>query len=572
MSLSRRRFLESASAAVLGTAANLSGSARSAASQEGEVLYNGVRLPRQWPPRLEELSGEPMAVPDYRPAVIPIDVGRQLFVDDFLIEQTTLVRKFHTATYHPNCPVLRPDGYWEKACEQRPAAMPFPDGVWYDPAYGRFRMWYRAAFMPSTTCYAESQDGVKWEKPALDLPIQFDPSYGGEAARLGSNIVQPTDRDAATVWLDLNEADPKRRYKFARIPWINEDSDERLWLNLYFSPDGIHWSNLVARSGPCGDWSAFFYNPFRKVWVFNLRSYFKGVGRCRRYWESADFVAGANWTTGQPTLWVGADRLDPPEPPVPNGMCQLYSLVAVAYESVMLGCFSIMRGQNLAYFAGEVRKGNDIVLGYSRDGFYWNRPDRRPFIAKSSKPGDWNYDYLHSASACCLIVGDKLYFYVCGRSDLHIHPDAFHSTGLAILRRDGFASMQADEAGGTLTTRPVRFGGNYLFVNADAASGELRAEVLDEQGRVVEPFTQARCGPVGGDSTLTQVKWKGVSSLAGLAGKPVRFRFLLRKASLYAFWVSREASGASQGYVAAGGPGFTGATDTVGADAYKATK
>jgi hypothetical protein len=34
--------------------------------------------------------------------------------------------------------------------------------------------------------------------------------------------------------------------------------------------------------------------------------------------------------------------------------------------------------------------------------------------------------------------------------------------------------------------------------------------------------------------------------------------------SLYAFWVSPESTGASHGYVAAGGPGFTGPTDTVG--------
>jgi hypothetical protein len=372
------------------------------------------------------------------------------------------------------------------------------------------------------------------------------------------------------VWLDLSETDPKKRYKLARVPWINEDGDERLWMNLYFSPDGIHWSNLVARSGPNGDWSSFFYNPFRKVWVFNLRSYFKGVGRCRRYWESSDFVAGASWTKGQPTLWVAADKLDPPEPPVPNGICELYSLVSVAYESVMLGCFSIMRGQNSAYGAGQAIKGNDIVLGYSRDGFHWNRPDRRPFMAKSSKPGDWNYDYLHSAGGCCLIVGDKLYFYMCGRSDSSIHPDAYHSTGLAILRRDGFASMQVGEAGGTLTTRPVRFQGNYLFLNADAASGELRAEVLDEQGRVIEPFTQSKCETVAEDSTLVELKWRGVSSLAGVAGKSVRFRFFLRNASLYAFWVSPEISGASHGYVAAGGPGLTGPTDTVGAGSYKA--
>ena len=59
--------------------------------------------------------------------------------------------------------------------------------------------------------------------------------------------------------------------------------------------------------------------------------------------------------------------------------------------------------------------------------------------------------------------------------------------------------------------------------------------------------------------------WKGADDLSALRGRAVHFRFVLRDASLYAFWVSPETSGASHGYVAAGGPGFTGPTDTVGA-------
>jgi hypothetical protein len=60
------------------------------------------------------------------------------------------------------------------------------------------------------------------------------------------------------------------------------------------------------------------------------------------------------------------------------------------------------------------------------------------------------------------------------------------------------------------------------------------------------------------------IKWKGVADLSALGGQPVRFRFHLQNGSLYAFWVSPDASGASHGYVAAGGPGFTGAQDTTG--------
>ena len=52
-----------------------------------------------------------------------------------------------------------------------------------------------------------------------------------------------------------------------------------------------------------------------------------------------------------------------------------------------------------------------------------------------------------------------------------------------------------------------------------------------------------------------------------MSGKPVRFRFYLKKGSLYSFWVSPEESGASHGYVAGGGKGFIGPTDTVGRQA-----
>lgn len=58
---------------------------------------------------------------------------------------------------------------------------------------------------------------------------------------------------------------------------------------------------------------------------------------------------------------------------------------------------------------------------------------------------------------------------------------------------------------------------------------------------------------------------RGAADLSPLSGKPVRFRFHLRNGALHAFWVSPDAIGASHGYVATGGPGFTAPTDTVGA-------
>jgi hypothetical protein len=66
-----------------------------------EVLYNGIRLQSPWPPFRRQLERE-LEFPPYLqkpPAVIPIDVGRQLFVDDFLIEESNLDRSYHSASY-----------------------------------------------------------------------------------------------------------------------------------------------------------------------------------------------------------------------------------------------------------------------------------------------------------------------------------------------------------------------------------------------------------------------------------------------------------------------------------------
>ena len=156
-------------------------------------------------------------------------------------------------------------------------------------------------------------------------------------------------------------------------------------------------------------------------------------------------------------------------------------------------------------------------------------------------------------------MGDKLYFYVSADED---GPEA--RTALAMLRRDGFASMDAGSAEKTLTTRKMSFKGKYLFVNIDDPEGDLRVEALDSDGKVIKPFSKKNCGPVKVDKTLQAIGWKGAKDLSAVSGKDVRLKFYLKQGSLYSFWVSPDRSGASYGYVGAGGPGFTGSRDTVG--------
>src|SRR5262249_30298475 len=279
----------------------------------------------------------------------------QLFVDDFLIEERTLERDFHHATYHPASPVFRPRARWETyddAAERthtrsNPAAMPFSDGVFYDPRERLLKVWCMGGYSDST-CPALSDDGIEWRRPELDVVR-------------GTNIVHHELRDSTTVWFDA-DADPETRCKMSSY-----NGSERALL-LSTSRDGIHWSK-PARSGPTGDRSTMFYNPFRRVWVFSLRSLDTPglTGRYRRYFESPRFPPAAQWRQDEPVLWIGADRFDPPRTKYADAS-QLYNLDCVAYESLLLGLFTIFRGEGT-----DREKPNDLCTGFSRDGFHWAR-------------------------------------------------------------------------------------------------------------------------------------------------------------------------------------------------------
>ncbi|MDY0168631.1 MAG: hypothetical protein RBS80_18935 [Thermoguttaceae bacterium] len=519
----------------------------------GERLYNGIRLPRVWPPdHLDAQSVEPMPVPylDDPPAVIPIDVGRQLFVDSYLIEETDLARTYHAAQRYAGNPVLKPET--EDALRLRGTVYLGHGGVFFDPADGFFRMFHVDGWR-GPLVVVTSRDLVNWSRPELA------PGQG--------NVLLPRSVDDNSVWLDLNLASPDQRLKYL-------ECHRKRGHFLYTSRYGLAWSEGV-NAGRAGDYCSFFYNPFRRVWVFSIKRDTRG--RNRYYLEHPEFLKGFNWDNA--VYWTGADRLDAPEPegryPGAGEPTQLYSLNAVAYESLMIGMHYIHRGpNNRVCEEGKFPKLTDLELGFSRDGFHWHRPSREPFLAGTRREGDWDRAYLHGTTGVFVTFGDKLVFPYTGFSG--IAPDGsrglYHgaSIGLAFLRRDGFASMDAGPDGGTLTTRPVVFDGKHLFVNAKVPGGVLQAEVLDERGQAIEPFTLANSIPFSGDSTLQPMTWKGGSDLGELRGRPVRFRFKLVRGSLYAFWVSRDDTGRSDGYIGAGGPGYDGVIDTVGRAALEA--
>ena len=83
------------------------------------------------------------------------------------------------------------------------------------------------------------------------------------------------------------------------------------------------------------------------------------------------------------------------------------------------------------------------------------------------------------------------------------------------LRLDGFASAQADYAGGELVTRPLVFQGRELSINfATSAAGGIRVELQRADGSPIPGFTRGDAVEQIGNEIQRVVSWTGGSDVS----------------------------------------------------------
>lgn len=516
-------------------------------------------------------------------AQVSIDNGRQLFFDDCLIESTDLQRTWHYPEKFSGNPVLKPETAWERPEGGNPTTRPNGGGIWWDEQEQVFKMWYEGGWLHSV-CYATSRDGINWERPELDVVP-------------GTNIVLPMDEpalrpDSWSVVKDPDTSNPDELYKMMiHRPWSEPfGGPDGACL---VSPDGIHWKK-VASLPSSGDRSTMFYDPFRERWMFSIRSNWtdqslSGGPRNRMLYSLEDFPGGPEWgamtdpryvdrtSSGVIDRWLDRDdALDPVDPSVPGlKKTQLYCFDAVAYESVMLGMMEIHIGpENGECEKAGLPKITDLKFAFSRDGVNFVRPDGGVAIGAERWPsGAWDAGYVQPVSNLCVVNGDELWFYYGAFAgeperasrdgkvykwdeDNGMHANA--ATGIARLRRDGFVSL---DGSGTVVTKPLRFTGEWLYVNVSAPKGAISAEILDNEGNVIEGYSAKDSRIRKVDSTKLLMRWKKHDRIALSKFASYRIRFILEDASLYSFWVSADSHGASNGYLAGGGPGYEGLRD-----------
>jgi hypothetical protein len=101
-------------------------------------------------------------------------------------------------------------------------------------------------------------------------------------------------------------------------------------------------------------------------------------------------------------------------------------------------------------------------------------------------------------------------------------------------RLDGFVSLDAGAESGTATTLPLVFDAEELLLNIETA-GWAKVAIANQAGEEWPGFGLADCDAIKVDSTAHRVTWRGRAGVSRLKGKPVRLRFRMQHAKLYAF-------------------------------------
>lgn len=487
-------------------------------------------------------------------------MARMLFLDDAHIDTLRgVTRRAHAAVRHAGNPVLSPAFPWEAARLQL-----YGGCIIFNPERRRYGMYYIAQAghdysarirvngreLPAHTtlpAYAESEDGVHWERPPLgqrtfqDLEDTNLLDFPRGMSFEGGPLYDPHDPDPARrfkmfYWDQRAQLLPKgtldyQSWGYDCVVRVLDDAGQVLaeepyndWgIDVAFSPDGLRWTRQPGPAFRCysDTGNSALYDPQLGKYVafgrFNLTQRPDGshfmIGRGIARVESDDFLY---WST--PELVLCADRHDPPG-------FQINSMPVCLYEGLYLGLvedFGKLEGHTPA-----------LQLAVSRDGRQWTRVAERAAMVEPAAEGAWDQQSPTGGSirpaGSVFVHGDETRLYYCAA-----HPGETLRVGLAAWRRDGFVSLSADAAGGEVWTRPFLVEGPELHLNV-AIRGCLRVEVYDRQGLPLPD------GPVSaelhGDGTDLTVPWVS-GHLAAWRGQPVTLRVALWDADWYGVWTA----------------------------------
>jgi len=507
---------------------------------------------------------------------------KHLFLDDFAVQEISgLTRTMHQP--EKRGAVLKPDILSDGCRVQVYGTSPM-----WDEKETVYKLVYQAYPMDNFdeigAALAISKDGIHWEKPNFGQEVLIRGSvennriYVEKERRWGANALM-------NVIYDPDDPDPSRRYKgllgsVGRCPVV--------------SADAITWRKLDVPLIPSSDTSSLMYDRPRKRYVMFGKTGNR-FGRAAAISISEDFE---NWS--KPVLCFGADEEDqklakekirkrladpglarplfvepdpatgwkPPEgvDSLPTWRAECYHFTAFPYADVYVGLVMMYYPTATKLPEQNNTDGFDeIQLVMNRDLKSWDHLGQREAFIPTSRidnglVGVFDRQQI-TAPGAPLVKGDELWFYYTGmktripmysrnkdgsprdpktltteeKADLK---DGWSAICLAVLRLDGFISLDARDAVGYVLTKPFKATGAQLFVNIDAGKkGSAQVELLDQDGQVLPGFARDDAVTIKGDGVRQQVVWQTGSYWGLLNGETIQLKIYLKnKASLYAFW------------------------------------
>jgi hypothetical protein len=453
------------------------------------------------------------------PDAIELNAGPQLFIDNYLIaEQTMLNRTVNNPDKLPD-PIAY--GGWDKDQVFQPYI-----SVVQDEETGLFRMWYNTATNTTNThlvhiAYMESEDGINWKRPHTILEDPHPMQFGCTVLDRGSDF-----------------EDKEQRFVFATYYPPG--------LYLSYSPDGITWTegegNPVFEHNH--DISSFHWDPIREQYLAPISHRLDGYEDKTHPYQNDDNRRIGHGTTSKDLVnWEPIEVIIAPKlgVPIEKGETQFYSMSGVITRGdLMIGLVKVLRDDINATPGLDAKEMGDMkrkaaglgytVLAWTRDGKTWQR-DHEPFLSNNPLPG--TFDHAMTWGDEQIVTGDKTFIYY-GGYELGHKIDRWNQRhiGFASMDKDRYVSRDADLVEGRLLTRPVIINGEGLTVNARIYE-TFQVRLVDANSKPISGFDWVS---LSGDSVTHTVAWK--KSIGSLNGKAVRLEFKMTKAQLFGFEIS----------------------------------
>lgn len=409
---------------------------------------------------------------------------------------------------------------------------------------GRFRCWYES-FLPkedagtvhqvfdteremkvggSVLCYAESEDGVHWEKPSLNIC-----SFRGAT---DNNIVSPYGNSTA-VFRD-DSAPAAERYKcfhWSELADASENGTAGSKYGLYgaVSPDGYRWTLLpdplfryFHDTQNVGCW-----DPDSKKYIAYLRGHFGGRAISRS--ETDDF---RHWPAAEILLCPGAQD-EPSADYYTNGFTWYPGDPSLKF-----------------FFCAVYHHHSDLVdvrLAVSHDGKAFNWVSQDPII-EIGNPGAWDSGSIYACPNLVHLPDGGLALPYHGNEMTHNefypafyeeYPEGRSGYAWATWEDGRLAGIEASDHG-EFFTKPAPFEADHIEINARTTKvGRIDVAVWEAISgfcsRPLDGYTFEDHIPFTGDTTWTSCRWKGKRDLSELKDKNIQLHIRMSSAKIFGY-------------------------------------